>query len=229
MIKLAVLDIAGTTVEEHNAVYEALAGAVRGFGAAPTPTDIATWMGADKREAIRGLIGLSGLPIPNDHVVEEIHDHFRSLLQKAYRDDPPTPLSGVPEALGQLRAAGVKVFLTTGFDHAVAEGLLTTIGWNEGVIDGLICVDDVPQGRPAPYMIFRAMEQAGVISVDNVLVAGDTSRDLEAGHNAGARLVVGVATGGMGHNELARSPHTHLLGGVAAIPRLLGSLGLTKA
>ncbi|MDR1633859.1 MAG: phosphonatase-like hydrolase [Bifidobacteriaceae bacterium] len=226
MIELVVLDIAGTTVEEHNAVYEALAGAVRGYGASPTPADIGIWMGADKREAIRGLIQLSGLTVPADPVVEEIHDRFRSLLAQAYRDDPPTPLPGVPEALGLLRAKGVKIALTTGFDHEVAGALLAMIGWSEGVIDALICVDDVRAGRPAPYMIFQAMERTGVVRVGNILVAGDTTRDLEAGANAGAGLVVGVGTGAMGLDALGQAPHTHLLPSVADLPDLLATSGL---
>ena len=58
--------------------------------------------------------------------------------------------------------------------------------------DTVVCGSDVPAGRPAPYMIFRAMERLGVTDVARVLVAGDTPRDLEAGTNSGAAMVVGV-------------------------------------
>ncbi|EGD56172.1 hypothetical protein SCNU_04926 [Gordonia neofelifaecis NRRL B-59395] len=34
--------------------------------------------------------------------------------------------------------------------------------------DAVITTDDVPAGRPAPYMIFRAMERCGVASVRGV-------------------------------------------------------------
>ena len=85
-------------------------------------------------------------------------------------------------------------------------------------------VDEVAAGRPAPYMVFRAMERTKVIAVDAVLVAGDTAADLEAGTNAGAGAVVGVGTGGLSLAELARVRHTHLLPSVAELPALVAGL-----
>jgi phosphoglycolate phosphatase-like HAD superfamily hydrolase len=64
-------------------------------------------------------------------------------------------------------------------------------------------------------MIFRAMELTGVRSVAEVLACGDTPLDLEAGTNAGARLVVGVLTGGADPATLGAVRHTHLLPGAA--------------
>jgi phosphoglycolate phosphatase-like HAD superfamily hydrolase len=59
------------------------------------------------------------------------------------------------------------------------------LGWQDK-LDAVVCTEDVPQGRPAPYMIFRAMEATGVTNVAQVLTAGDATRDLESGTNAGA-------------------------------------------
>ncbi|MEO3873494.1 phosphonatase-like hydrolase [Nonomuraea sp. B12E4] len=217
MIELAVLDIAGTTVEEHGAVYRALEEAVRAAGGAPAAADIQRWMGADKREAITAL--LTGSPAPD--AVEAAFADFRARLSAAYAARPPAPLPGVPEAIATLRAAGVKVALTTGFDRDVTTALLAAVGWEHGVLDAVVCVDDVTSGRPAPYMIFRAMEATGVHDVGRVLTAGDTVRDLQAGTNAGARIVAGVLTGGQDAVTLGTARHTHLLPSVADIPALL--------
>jgi phosphonatase-like hydrolase len=217
-IELMVLDMAGTTVEEHGAVYEALAEAVVAAGGNPSRGDIHRWMGAGKREAITHLLGPATEPAGIDAAFAD----FRARLGKSYRDRPPTALPGVPEALARIRAAGTKVALTTGFDREVTTSLLTLLGWDERVIDASICVDDVPAGRPAPYMIFRAMEATGVHDVSRVLVAGDTTRDLQAGVNAGAGYVVGVLTGGLDATALGAERHTHLLPGVADLPSLLG-------
>ncbi|WP_218006782.1 phosphonatase-like hydrolase [Microtetraspora fusca] len=236
-IELVVLDMAGTTVEEHGAVYEALAEAVTAAGGRPTEADIQRWMGASKREAITRLLAESTGQDPDEATVDAAFADFRARLDKAYRDRPPAPLPGVPEALGRIRAAGVKVALTTGFDREVTTALLATLGWRVApgaapvdaadgmdgvVIDAAICVDDVPTGRPAPYMIFRAMEATGVWDVARVAVAGDTVRDLQAGTNAGARLVAGVLTGKLDAVGLGAERHTHLLPGVADLPDLLG-------
>ena len=219
-VELAVLDIAGTTVQEHGLVYAALLETVRAAGAQAEPADIAPWMGADKREAVRAVLGGRRDHAPDDDEVARVHDDFRARLAAAYRERPPAPFPGVPEAIARLRGEGVKVALSTGFDRAIVEPLLQSIGWDDGVLDAVVCADEVGQGRPAPYMIFRAMETTGVRGVDRVLVAGDTVLDLQAGTNAGAGLVVGVLTGGTDAATLGAVRHTHLLAGVAQIPDL---------
>jgi len=263
-VDLAVFDIAGTTVEEHGAVYQALRAAVEAAGGAPSATDIERWMGADKRAAIRALLaavpaaaagstavtpdgatsdgsagdggaagdgatgdgaGASG-GTPDAAAVERVFLDFRARLDTAYRTRPPMPIPGVVEAFGTLRARGIRIALTTGFDRSVVGPLLASLGWDGGLLDAVVCADDVPTGRPAPYMIFRAMEQTGVTAVARVLVAGDTVRDLQAGTNAGAGLVVGVLTGQVGATTLGAARHTHLLASVADIPAMVtGPLG----
>lgn len=52
MIELAVFDMAGTTIDDGGAVYDALAATVTGAGATLDQTDLQTWMGTDKVEAI---------------------------------------------------------------------------------------------------------------------------------------------------------------------------------
>ena len=220
-VGLVVLDIAGTTIEEHGAVYRALADAVVSAGGSPSPTDIDAWMGADKHEAVAALLQAGGRPVASAEQVETVYQDFRERLRQAYLDQPPAPLDGVPEALATLRAAGVQVALTTGFTREVAHSLLAMVGWSEGVLDAVVTVDDVAAGRPAPYMIFRAMELTGVRSVGRVLVAGDTTRDLTAGVNAGAAFVVGVLTGGQDAVALGAVRHTHLLHGVKDLPGLV--------
>ncbi|HVK19768.1 MAG TPA: phosphonatase-like hydrolase [Actinokineospora sp.] len=224
MIELAVLDIAGTTVEEHQAVYVALEDAVRAAGADPTVADIQRWMGADKREAIGGLLGVDPSSMDNavDDAVNRTLADFRTRLAAAYAANPPHLLPGVRDALGKLRANGIKVALTTGFDRGVTDSLLAVVGVDETIVDTVVCVDDVAAGRPAPYMIFHAMERTGVRDVSRVLTAGDTVRDLEAGTNAGAGIVVGVLSGGLDATALGAVRHTHLLPSVADLPELLG-------
>jgi phosphonatase-like hydrolase len=210
-VDLVVLDMAGTTVEDHGLVYKALADTV--IAAGGSADDVGRWMGAGKYEAISAMLGRS-------EVDAEFAD-FHERLAKYYAETPPTPIPGVPEALAQLRSQGVKVALTTGFDRPVVDGLLDVLGWREGVLDAVVCVDDVSAGRPAPYMIFKAMELTGVRDVRRAPAAGDTTRDLRAGMNAGAGFVVGVLSGSQTAEELGTAKHTHLLTSVAEIPALL--------
>lgn len=216
--------MAGTTVDEGGAVYRALAAAVLAGGGHLSDAELVRWMGADKRQAIRALTRAATGTEPDPVSVERIYTEFRDRLLAEYRAAPPHPFPGVPEAFAALRGAGVRLALTTGFSTDVTEPLLEALGWSvPGTVDALVCTDDVPAGRPAPYMVFRAMERTASCDVRRVAVVGDTPRDLEAGTNAGAGFVVGVATGGVDLAELGRHRHTHLLASVADLPALLAS------
>ena len=116
----------------------------------------------------------------------------------------------------------MRVALSTGFDREILDSLLPALGWDDDVVDFVVCGSDVAAGRPAPYMVFRAMERLGVTDVARVLVAGDTPRDLRAGTNAGAGFVVGVLSGAGTVDELGAERHTHLLRSVADVPDLIG-------
>ena len=208
MIDLVALDMAGTTIEEHGAVYEVLREVVG-------VQDVGRWMGADKREAIAELAGPGA-------DVDRLYREFVARLAERYRQRPPEPIPGVVEALRALRDRGVRVALTTGFGRDVAEPLLESLGWKVGTtVDAVVCADEVAAGRPAPYLVFHAMERTGVRRVDRVLVAGDTVADLEAGTNAGAAVVVGVGTGALTLDQLAHAPHTYLLPSVAGVVDLV--------
>ncbi len=208
VIELVALDMAGTTVDEGGAVYAALHDAVAAEGASVSEAQVQEWMGTDKRVALTALVRLGGGPDLDEADVERAYATFRELLAERYRQDPPSPITGVTEALASLQSAGVKVALTTGFARDVADPLLETLGWHEGgdLIDTMVCVDEVASGRPAPYLIFRAMERTRTHRVDRVLAAGDTVVDLEAGTNAGAAAVVGVGTGKLSLDDLVGPP-----------------------
>lgn len=218
-VRLAVLDIAGTTVQEHNSVYLALEQAVVAAGARPGADGMQAAMGADKHEAIAGLLGAE-LGSPE---IDKTYADFRDRLRQAYRERPPVALPGVKAALQALRAAGVRVVLTTGFTREVTDDVLGAVGWRvEQDVDAVVCAEDVGAGRPAPYMVFEAMRRTGVHDVRHVLVAGDTELDLRSGAHAGAAMVVGVLSGAMDAEQLGRTAHTHLLPSVADLPALLG-------
>ena len=225
MIELVALDMAGTTIDEHGSVYAALHEAVAAEGATVSDALVQEWMGTDNREAIAALVALGGGGTLDPAGVERGYATFRQLLEAKYRAEPPRPIAGVPEALATLRGSGVKVALTTGFARDVAEPLLAGLGWTVGAtVDAVVCADEVAAGRPAPYLIFRAMERTDVRAVDRVLVAGDTLVDLRAGTNAGVAAVVGVATGKLGFDALQAERHTHLLASVADLPDLVAAL-----
>lgn len=234
MITLAVFDMAGTTIDDGGAVYDALRIAVEETGASVSPADLQAWMGTEKRAAINALIELGGGdPAQPADKVDVAFERFRAILDELYTAQPPTPIAGVPETIADLRASGVRVALTTGFSRDVAEGILDQLGWAVGtdggerapetVVDALVCGDEVAAGRPAPYMIHRAMERTGTLAVSEVLVAGDTAVDVQAGANAGAAVTIGVLSGKLDRAAFEGQPFTALLDSVADVSTHLAS------
>src|SRR5204863_5166106 len=120
-------------------------------------------------------------------------------------------VAGAAQTFTWLRERGVKVALNTGFDREITELLLAGLGWTHGVVDAVVCGDEVRRGRPAPQLIFRCMEATEVDSVHEIAVVGDTTLDLQSGHNAGARWNVGVLSGAHSREQLESQPHTHLI------------------
>lgn len=222
--ELVALDMAGTTVDERGLVYDVLDTTVADAAGRRVPAELlAQWKGTSKKEAIAGLLtGLSADSVD----VDATFDDFVKRLTAAYRETPPVPLPGVPEALAALRAAGAKVALQTGYSAEIADAILDGLGWTVGktlqeTVDAIVTSDQVAASRPAPYLVFRCMEATGVLRTDRVLVAGDTPNDLGAGTNAGAGYVVGVLTGSFDATALGACRHTHILPSVAELPSLL--------
>ncbi len=209
-------------MEDRGDVPALLGSALKHRGIESTPAEIAKWRGASKREIIRHFVETPAFPAAadRDKLIETIYGEFTESLIAAYRTVPPVP--GAEAAIAQLRGRGYLVATTTGFDRAVTSSIFRRLGW-ESLFAAVICSDDAAQGRPAPYMLFHAMEVARVENVAQVMAVGDTPLDLQAGTNAGLRGVVGVLTGVGTADQLSANPHTHIVPSVADIPALLAS------
>jgi phosphonatase-like hydrolase len=236
LIELVVFDMAGTTVEEGGAVYQAIADAVAAHLGREVPDELlARWTGAEKREAIHGLLialmgdqaaggAGEGSTTIDDAVVDQVFADFAARLDDAYLTVPPEPIPGAEELFDHLRRNGTKVALTTGFTDRVAQGILDQLGWAVGEqVDALVTAEQVGAGRPSPKMIQRAAQLTGVDDPAKIVVVGDTVRDLEAGRNADARAVVGVLTGAQGAAELGAVPGAHVIDRCADLPALLAT------
>lgn len=222
MIRLAVFDMAGTTVRDGDAVSTAFRGAVENAGVYPTAAAVSAVMGFAKPEAIRILLA-DGAEPPAESRVQEVHADFVARMQEYYRSSPEvSEMPGAEQVFSQLRAAGIKVALDTGFSRPIVDVLLGRLGWSvPETLDAVIASDEVAQGRPHPDMIRELMRRLGVEDPAGVAKIGDTEVDLREGWNAECGLVVGVGSGSHTLEELAAHPHTHLLPSVAQLPEIL--------
>ena len=216
--RLALFDIAGTTVSDPGFVAQAFVGAMGAAGHPIDPEACRALMGYRKPEAIARLLGAAATPAK----VEAIHDDFVARMLRCYRERPGVaPLPGAESIFALLRAHGIKVALNTGFSRDIAQAILTRLGWNER-IDALIASDEVPAGRPAPYMAQALLRRFGIDDARRLVKIGDTEVDIGEGRNAGAGLVVAVTTGAFSRAELEPYAPDAIVDSLFELPALLG-------
>src|SRR5262249_29158951 len=140
-----------------------------------------------------------------EKLAARVYEEFTARVIAVYRSVPPIP--GAEEAIRRLRQNGYLLATTTGFDRVITASIFRRLGWEQNFA-AMISSDDVARGRPSPYMLFHAMESAGIDKVAEVMAVGDTPLDLQAGNNAGFGAVVGVLSGASTSEVLSREPHT---------------------
>jgi phosphonatase-like hydrolase len=216
-VDLVVLDVAGTTVEDAGQVPDAFAAALATFGVHVAPDEITRLRGSSKRQAISQLLQARGVDVNR---CDEVYRAFCEDLERRYAESA-RPVPGALEAIAWLRAQGVRVALNTGFERSTVESLMCALGWSQGVVDAVVCGDDVQQGRPAPALIVKCMELTGVTDPGRVANVGDTALDLRSGYRAGVLLNIGVLSGAHPRATLEAEPHTHIIDSVATLPDVL--------
>jgi phosphonatase-like hydrolase len=213
--------MAGTTVAGDDGVNASFQAALAAAGLEVSPEAIQAIRGLPKREAIRLLIErASSDPTAS---VNEIHDDFVARMVRFYTIDPGAQeVPGTSDTFRELKAAGIRIAVNTGFSRSIAQPLIDRLGWETArLLDASITSDEVPQGRPHPDMIRALMRRLGVEDPRQVAKVGDTPVDLQEGVNAGCGLVIGVTQGTHSREQLEPYPHTHLIETVAELPGLL--------
>ncbi len=203
-IKAVICDLAGTTVDFGSC---APAGAfVELFGChgiEATTEDARGPMGIHKKDHIQAMLQMP-------HIAEQwekVHGHAWTDddLDMLYEKFIPMQLEALPkygdvipgtvETVKELHVRGIPVAVNTGYNREMLEIVLAKAKEGRFVPDAAVCAFDVPKGRPAPWMIFRLMEELDVYPPAAVIKVGDTIADIEAGLNAGV-WTVGVAETG---------------------------------
>jgi phosphonatase-like hydrolase len=214
-IKLVVLDIGGTLIADHGEVPDAMLGAFSRHGVTVTPQEFSEWRGASKREMVRHFVGREH---KSETLIEPIYADFMATASKAY--EKVQPIAGAEQAMKELAAMKLLLATTTGFDHVLTTAILSRLGWQHYFVAS-ISSDQVREGRPAPYMLFHAMEAAGVYDPAQVIAVGDTPLDLQAATNGGMGAAIGVYSGAATEERLRKERNSGVLPSVAALPDLI--------
>jgi phosphonoacetaldehyde hydrolase len=209
-IKLVIFDWAGTLVDFGcRAPLAAFHTAFDNAGL-PISEEIARRpMGAHKRDHVREILHYAEIAErvrselhrePDEALVGQIYQDFAKLLP-ALLPAHAQPIPGAVETLQWLRERGIFIGSTTGYTRAMMD-VLEPIARASGIDPELvICADEVPQSRPAPWACFRIAEQCGVYPLSSCVKVGDTPADMAEGQNAGM-VCIGLSESG---NEVGLS------------------------
>jgi phosphonatase-like hydrolase len=233
-ISLVVFDLSGTTVEDDNAVAKSLHKAAVEFKLSVTLEEFERSIGTNKIHLYQYIIARNrGKDLQFEdfekyrfpEIEEEakvIFKRYSEIMIDYYRNNVKA-MDGAEDTFKWLHKKGIKVATDTGFHSDVTRAIMEKLQWVEnGLTDLCIDVESIEGvGRPAPYMIFHAMQKLGIQSVHEVIKIGDTPADLLSGHNAGCRGNIGVLSGANNRSILEKYRHTHILMSVKDLPAVI--------
>lgn len=193
-IRLVVFDWAGTTVDfGSRAPAKAFTNVFAAHGVSVIDDEARGPMGLNKREHLVAMLStpeiasrwktVHGEPW-SEKDVDAMYEEFVSLQLKAIEEHAEL-VPQLLEVVDQLRSSGLRIGGTTGYFREAAKAVARRAAHAGFEPDANVCADDVPQGRPAPWMIYRVMEQLGVYPPSAVVKVGDTVADIRAGLAAG--------------------------------------------
>ena len=239
-IKLVMFDMAGTTVRDNDEVLFCFAAACKQEGLIVEDKRLNALMGVSKLEVFQILWReVLGKEIEEQAIATKAHQTFlafRKILEDYYRSHPVVATEGALEVFEWLRQRDIKVALNTGFYRIVTNIILNKLGWLAGlnpqyvggigtIIDFSIASDEVPLGRPEPFMIQKAMAMFGLTDPKQVVKVGDTPVDLAEGRNADCAASLAVVNGTHSRAELEVLDHDGLLGSIRELPEWLEKHG----
>lgn len=205
-IRAVVLDWAGTTVDHGSrAPVSAFAEVFRRRGVKLTAGQIRGFMGTAKRDHILALTGLeavreawtsvNGSP-PSEDDVDEMFGEFEPLLVESAGSRAGL-IRGTLETVAWCRERGIRVGSSSGYGRGIMGEILPVAREQGYKPDSLVCPEDVPAGRPYPWMMYRSAMDLDVYPMAAFVKIGDTVADVEEGLNAGS-WTVGLAKSGNG-------------------------------
>ncbi|MGO8789041.1 MAG: phosphonoacetaldehyde hydrolase [Terriglobia bacterium] len=209
-VRAVIFDWAGTTVDYGSrAPVDAFIELFRRHGVTVTAEQARRPMGSYKKDHIRLILAME--PVAQQwrqrsgHAasVEDIEALFREFipLQAEIIGHHADVIPGVVHAVESLRQQGIAIGSTTGYTRAMMATLLEQAAAAGYSPDSNVCADDVPAGRPAPWMAITSAMQLGVYPLEACVKVGDTLVDIAEGLNAGMWTVGITKTG----NELGLS------------------------
>ena len=155
LIKLACLDLAGTTIGGVAMMERAFAEAIATQGIVPGTGAFARAMVHVHRSRGCPVIDVfRGIFPGNEAQAQAAHLTFERSYKGSLDRSGLSPMPGTIEAVDELRGAGIKIALVTGFSRSTLSHVLHALEWSDK-IDMAMSPEDAGRGRPWPDMILK--------------------------------------------------------------------------
>ena len=162
-------------------------------------------MGMAKREHILAITQMPDIQkkwvdkfgrLAADSDIDEMYKQFLP-LQKETLKDHSQMIQGATKAAELCRNLGLKIGSSTGYTRELMADV-STIAKEQGYEPDLIlCAEDAPRGRPAPYLLYEASKRLDVYPMSTIVKVDDTILGIQAGVNAGCWNVGITRTGNL--------------------------------
>ena len=205
-LRAAILDWAGTVIDFG--CLAPVATFMRAFEEVGVPISVAEArapMGKAKWDHIRAIADVTRVAeawaavhgrSPTDADVDRLYERFLP-LQVASVGEHAALIPGAIEAVGLMRARGMRIGSTSGYPRVVMAEVVRLAAEQGYAADSVVASEDTAVGRPSPLPALKALLDLAVWPVEAVVKIGDTVVDVEEGLNGGM-WSVGVVTSGNG-------------------------------
>ena len=193
-VQAVILDWAGTAVDHGcRGPVSVFSRAFERHGIEPEVAEVRAPMGREKREHVQTMLAMPRLAglwraghgnAPDDAATDTVFAAVQELMPETLADYA-MPVPGCVETIAALRDKGLKIGSCTGYSRDMMVRLMPRAEAAGYKPDAVVTADEVPQGRPWPWMCYLNCMRLGVHPPEAVVKVGDTLADVEEGINAG--------------------------------------------
>lgn len=218
-IRAVIFDWAGTMVDYGSrapaTVFQEI---FRGEGVEITAAQAREPMGMAKRQHILAITKMPDVAArwqskygksADDNDVDRMYEKFLPLQKKVLADHGDM-IPGAVETFKWCMENKIRVGSSTGYTRELMEVVVPVAAEAGYQPEVVLCAEDAPAGRPAPWLIFECMKRLNVYPASEVVKVDDTVVGIEAGINAGTWTVGITRTGnliGLSEAEFASLDH----------------------
>ena len=203
-VEAIIFDWAGTTVDYGCfAPVSVFMEIFKNKGITLTMEEVRQPMGLSKVEHIRVLLQMERVrnewisiygKAPEEQDVQEMYADFEPMLMDVLPQYSEV-IPGVAELVDFLEKKNIKIGSTTGYTAEMMKVVSEQAKKNGYAPHTIVTPNDVPAGRPYPWMCYKNALNLQVYPLSRMVKVGDTVSDILEGRNAGM-WSIGVLKGG---------------------------------